>query len=111
MKDYRIGREEAAHLSSREIIDKVLFSIAEDSPPYWDDSAMGIFLQGINPVVAALFSAWMATGFIANSGPFDIYESCSFPMITRAPHGFRLLGKDDVAYAIELSFRGFPGGI
>ena len=111
MTDYRMSPEEAARLSSREVIEKVLFSIAKDSPPYWDDLAMGIFLQGVNPVVAAIFSAWMASGFIANGGPFDVYESCSFPMITPAAHGFRLLGKDDVAYAIELSFRAFPGGI
>jgi hypothetical protein len=111
MKDYRINRVKAECMSSREIVDAVLFAIADDAPAYSDDTAMEPFLSHLNPVIAATFSAWMATGFIGNGGLFQIYEACSAGMISRAAHGFRLLGKEDIAYALELSARAFPNAI
>src|SRR5437868_4151565 len=101
MKEYRVSSVEAKNLTSREIIDTVLFRIAEDSPPYTDDVEMNVLFRGLNPVVAAVFSAWMATGFIANGGLFHMFDACCAEMLSRAAHGFRLLGKDDVAYAVE----------
>jgi hypothetical protein len=111
MKDYRIDQAKAETMNSREIVDAVLFAIAEDASAYSDDAAMESFLGRLNPVIAATFSAWMATGFIANGGLFQIYGACSAGMISRASYGFRLLGKDDIAYAIELSARAFPNAI
>lgn len=95
-------------MEPRQIVEEVVFAISKDAPSYSDDAAMSSFLLKLNPVVAAVFSSWMATGFIENGGLFNIYETCSAEMIQRAAYGFRLLGKADVAIAIDLSSRAFP---
>jgi hypothetical protein len=111
MIDYRIDAERAAGMTSRQIVDEVLFKIADNAPSYADDEEMTVLLQQLNPVVAAVFSAWMATGFIVNGGLFAILDTCCSEMVARAAHGYRLLGKEDIAYAVELSARAFPMGI
>lgn len=108
MKEYRISEGQSADLNSRQIVERVVFAISEDAPDFSDDAQMSGFLVKLNPVLAAVYCAWMSAGFIANGGLFNVYETCCAEMIQRAAYGFRLLGKADVAHALEMSCRAFP---
>jgi hypothetical protein len=98
-------------MGARQIVESVVFAISDDAPEYSNDAEMAAFLQGLNPVVAAVFCAWISAGLIANGGLFFVLETCCAEMIQRAAYGFRLLGKADVAYALELSCRAFAGNV
>ncbi|QIF04732.1 DUF4375 domain-containing protein [Roseimicrobium sp. ORNL1] len=111
MKDYRVTEERARSMGTRQIVEEVVFAISDDVPDDSNDEEMAVFLQNLNPVVAAVYCAWMSTGHMANGGLFKAYETCCAEMIQRAAYGFRLLGKADVAYAVELSCRAFPSNV
>jgi hypothetical protein len=109
-KDYRLKAREAAGMSPFQIVEKVVYAVDEDAPDITDDIAMQPLLASINPVLAAVYSAWMTAGFIAGDGLYSIFECCCADMLCRAPYGFHLLGHDDVARAVAISSRIFPRG-
>jgi len=98
-------------MRARQIVEEVVFAISDDAPDYLDDAEMTVFLRSLNPVVAAVYCAWVSTGFMDSGGLFHVYGTCCAEMIQRAAYGFRLLGKDDVACALELSYRAFAGNV
>ena len=98
-------------MGSRQVVEKVVFMISDDAPNDSDDVEMPAFLRELNPVVAAVYCAWISTGLMANGGLFHLYETCCAEMIQRAAYGFRLLSKPDVACALELSCRAFVNNV
>ena len=110
-KDYRVSEQKALGMSSVQIVEEAVFAVDEDASDITNDAVMQPLLTSVNPVLAAVYSAWFSSGFIAGDGLFSIFDCCCAEMLYRAPYGFHLLGCDDIARAVTFSFRFFPRGV
>lgn len=110
-KDYRVSEQKVLGMSSLQIVEEAVFAVDEDASDITNEAVMQPLLTSVNPVLAAVYSAWVSSGFIAGDGLFSIFDCCCAEMLYRAPYGFHLLGCDDIARAVTFSFRFFPRGV
>lgn len=108
MKEYRLTPTEAASRNAWQIVNDVIFRVADDAPSLTDADALRRFFADIPSVPAAAFAAWFTAGFAANGGLWHIFECCAAPVIVRAIEGYELLGEPYAADCLRKACAVFP---
>ena len=111
IKEYRLTEEEASKLDTWQIVNTVIFRVAEDAPSLTDSDAMDEFFSSILSVQAAAFSAWFSASFAVVGGMWHIFECCCAPMVYKAIEGYELLYEPGPAETLRRACAFFPNAV